>query len=388
MDIRYLTDAKLRPGVRVILRADLDVGVKNGRVTDDMRIRACLPTIQYLMRQDARIRIVGYRGRPGGIRDPRLTLAPVSRLLAKLLKKKVMFLEDPFNERTLRAYRDSRGILFFENIRFWREETHNDIAFARALSSWGDCYVNDAFANAHRREASLVLVPTLLPAYAGLHLKEEITALENIITHPKRPLVAVLGGAKIETKLPLMRRFLKDADQVLVGGALANSIFSLMGRRVGKSRTDTDAHADVAIFKERNLLLPSDAVVTRALAARAAHTTRDIRDVRPDEYIVDIGPETRSRFSAAFHDASTVVWNGPLGMTEIAAYAEGTRAVARAIRRAPRAFSVVGGGDTISALRRLRMLRGFDHVSTGGGAMLSFLAGEEMPALDALKRPV
>lgn len=385
MDVRYLTEARLQKGIRVILRADLDVGVKNGRVADDMRIRAGLPTIRYLLGHDARIRIVGYLGRPGGIRNPKFTLAPVSRLLSVLLKKKVVFLKDPFGERTMRAYSDSRDIILFENIRFWKEEVDNDIQFARMIASWGDCYVNDAFANAHRREASLVVVPALLPAYAGLRLKEEITALEKIITRPKRPLVAVLGGAKIETKLPLIRRFLKDADRVLVGGALANTIFSLMDRSVGKSRIDPDTKVGAAIFRKRNLLLPSDVVVTRALTARAAHALRDIREVRPDEYIVDIGPQTRSRFITALKDARTVVWNGPMGLVEIPEYREGTKAIARAMRISP-AFTVVGGGDTIAVLRSLRLDKGFDHTSTGGGAMLAFLSGKKLPGIEALKQ--
>ena len=315
-----------------------------------------------------------------------MTLAPVARHLQKLLMKKVLFVPDPFRGEAARNYHASPDILFFENIRFWPEEAKNSVAFAKRMARWGDCYVNDAFANCHRREASLVALPKIIPSYAGLHLIDEITALEKIIRSPKRPLIAVLGGAKIETKLPLIERFMGIADRILVGGALANTAFALMGKQVGVSRIDAPVgKIKMSLFADKKLLLAVDAVVARSPALTASSAVRGIDTVGKGERIVDIGPETQKIFAAHIRDAKTIVWNGPMGIAEIPEYAKGTRFVARAVEKS-RAFSVVGGGDTVAALRRLRMLKGFGHVSTGGGAMLEFLAGKKLPALEVLKK--
>lgn len=383
--LRIISSAKIAKGTRVIVRADLDVGLKNGKIVDDFRLRAGMPTFRYLLRRRARIRIVGYLGRPQGRRDKKLTLEPIAVRLEALLGRKVVFMRDPFREEAMDEYLESPEILLFENIRFWPEEIANSPFFARRIARWGDHYVNDAFANCHRREASLVALPRLLPAYAGLHLADEIAALERVMKNPKRPFIALLGGAKIETKLPMIRHFLRDADYVLIGGALANTVFSLMGKSVGKSRIDTRVTESARIFRDKKLFLPSDVVVTRSLVSRAAGWVSAIENVRPDEYIVDIGPQTRRIFSSIIRKSKTVVWNGPLGIAEINTYSAGTRALAQAIKNS-NSFSVIGGGDTIAVLKRLNIRKGFDHVSTGGGAMLEFLSGKKLPALKVLQR--
>lgn len=348
--IRTLKEAPLRKGTRVIVRADLDVGVRNGRVVDDLRIQAGLPTIRYLLRRGANVRIVGHLGRPHGKRDKKLSLRPVARQLEKMLKRKVVFLSDPLNKKSIRRHLDSKDIIFFENIRFWPEEVKNNMSFARRLADWGHVYVNDAFANSHRREASVVALAALLPSYAGLRLAREVSVMEKVLKNPVRPLVVIVGGVKLETKLPVVRSFLKSADKILVGGAIANE---MLRKRPPEGN--------------KKIVLPRDGVGNKR------------------QGFGDIGPKTIRLFVSLLRQAKTVIWNGPLGRAEIPKFAEGTKAVARALARS-NAFTVVGGGDTIAILRRCRLLRGFDHVSTGGGAMLEFLAGKKLPGVEALKR--
>ena len=385
VELRHLADARVKKNTRVILRADLDVGVKDEKIADDFRLRAGVPTLRFLLRRGARIRMVGYLGRPQGKRDEKLTLGPVARRLRVLLGQNVVLLRDPFSREMIQRYQKSGDILLFENIRFWPEEISCRLSFARRIARWGDCYVNEAFANSHRREASLVAVPRLLPSYAGLRLSQEIAALEKAMARPKRPLIAIFGGVKMETKLPLIRRFLREADQVLVGGALANTLLALMGRRIGKSVADTGEPGARSFLKSRKLCLPSDVVVADALGARAGSLVRRVEDVRGEEYIVDIGPASRRRFTSLLSGAKTVVWNGPLGFAEVREFAKGTIAAAKAVQKV-KGFTVVGGGDTLAALGRYKLLKGFNHVSTGGGAMLEFLAGRKLPGIEALKR--
>lgn len=384
--IHTLQELPIRKGMRIIVRADLDVGVKKGKIADDFRLCAALPTLRYLLRRGVRIRIVGYLGRPQGKRDETLTLEPIARRLRVLLGQKVVLLPDPFGQETMHKYRQSSEVLLFENIRFWQEEIANSPSFARRIAGWGDCYVNDAFANSHRREASLAAIPRILPSYAGLRLSKEIAALEKVAIRPRHPFVAVLGGAKIETKLPLIRRFLRDADHILIGGALANTFFAAEGKNIGKSLAGKYVKGIRAFLKNRKLVLPPDVVVADAFRSDAQTRIRSADEISDSEYIVDIGPASRKMFTKIIGDAKTIVWNGPMGYTEEPIYAKGSRAIASAMRRNARGFTAVGGGDTIAFLARHGMAGGFSHVSTGGGAMLAFLAGEKMPGIEALKR--
>lgn len=384
MLLRTLSEETIPRGARVIVRADFDVAIRHGRVEDETRIRAHDSLFRMLIRRKARIRIVAHLGRPDG-REKRFSLDPISRILSERIDRTVRMVRDPFAVHTLKRYNDASDILLFENIRFWKGEEADDPVFARSIARWGDHYINEAFASCHRTHASVVALARMLPAYAGPHLLREVTVLDKIMTRPKRPVAALLGGAKIETKLPLIRRFLKDADYVMIGGALANTALALAGKPVGKSRIDTGVSENVRMFRNKKLLLPSDVVVTASLATGAASRVSSVEDVRPNEYIVDIGPDTSKDFSSHVRTARTVVWNGPLGLAEIKAYSAGTGALARAIKNSG-SFSVIGGGDTIAALKRLGIHKGFDHMSTGGGAMLEFLSGRKLPALEVLRQ--
>ncbi|MBI3631020.1 MAG: phosphoglycerate kinase [Candidatus Sungbacteria bacterium] len=380
-----MSHAAIGPGARVIVRADFDVGLVNGRVEDDTRIRAHEETLRSLMASGARIRLVSHRGRPGGKIDSALSLVPVGGVLQRRLRRRVRLIADPFSREARTRFDSTDDMLLFENIRFWPGEEKNSQSFAGRLATWGDFYINEAFANCHRPHASMVALARMMPSYAGLHLSHEIAALGRVIRHPHRPLAAVLGGAKIETKLPLIRRFLTDADAVLVGGALANTIFFVKGMKIGRSLADTDITVPPRLFARKNLYLPTDVIVTSSLQSPADYEIKDIGGVRPDQYIVDIGPATRRAFADIIHASKTVVWNGPMGLTEVSACGAGTRAVAEALLKS-RAFSVVGGGDTLASLRRLHRRAGFSHISTGGGAMLEFLSGKILPAIKVLER--
>lgn len=383
--IRGITDAPINSDTPVIVRADCDIAMTGNRIADDFRLRAFLPTMRFVAARGARLRILAHRGRPGGARDPSMSLAPIGHWLARELGTRVVLVRDPFTIGTLQKYRGSDDILLFENLRFWRGEGENDPAFVRSLAVWGEIYINEAFADCHRAHASVVGLPRLLPAYAGLRLLSEIVALERVMRDPTRPFVAVLGGAKIETKLPLFRRFLRDADQVLVGGALANTLLAAQGRDIGKSLAEHSIVAARLLLKNKKLILPLDVLAADTLHTGSPRRVRMVGDIRADEYIADIGPASRTLFTKIIIGAKTIVWNGPMGYAEVSAFGRGTAAIADAMRTS-RGFTVVGGGDTVAAISRQHSTDGFGHISTGGGAMLSFLSGEKLPGIEALKK--
>ena len=373
-------------GKRVIVRADFDVPVIKGRVGEEFRVRANFATLAFLLRAGAHIRIISHMGRPGGKKEKKLSLRPIAAFLQKAINQKIIFIDDPLSERTWQRHNHSEKILFFENLRFWAGEEANDLAFAKSMARWGDIYVNEAFASAHRSHASIDALARMLPHYAGIHLAKEISVLTRILLHPLHPFVAILGGAKLETKLPLIHRFLTSADFVLVGGALANSIFFLRGNEMGKSRPDNiSAIGSSQLFAAKKLILPFDVVTTKKIARSSRVTIRRPTEVRQDEYAVDIGPETLTHFVEIAKRAQTVVWNGPLGLCEVSPFNKGTERFMRALAR-QKSFRVIGGGDTITVLGKNSMLDKFSHVSTGGGAMLEFLAGKKLPGIEALKK--
>jgi len=378
MILHSLRDMAITGGMRVLVRADFDVALDGDTVADDFRVETALPTIRFLLAHGAHVRLIAHLGRPGGTKNAVLSLAPVARLLSRILDRKVPLIADPFQGDP-----PDGDLVLFENLRFWPGEERNDPAFTRMLAAHGDAYVNEAFAACHRSHASIVGLAQILPAYAGFHLLQEVEAMERVRERPRRPLVAVFGGAKIETKLPPIRRFLVDADCVIVGGALANTVLALRGSSVGKSAVDTGDAGDFSFLQNPKLALPSDVVVAPCLVAGAASRIRPIGTVQDDEYIADIGPDSRARFAQALMGANTVVWNGPMGYAEVQEFAGGTIAVAEAIQKLD-AFTVVGGGDTIATLKRYGAFTGFSHVSTGGGAMLEFLSGAKLPGLEVL----
>ncbi len=385
MKINSLGKIKAISGKTVFLRVDFNVPIKGGKIKDDHRIKAGLETINYLNKRGARLVIASHLGEPKGI-DPSLSLKPVAARLKSLLKKPVKFLPEAIGlktEEVIEAMADG-DIVLLENLRFNDGEYQNDRKFAKALASAVDIYINDAFAVSHREQASVAAIKKYLPAYAGLLVEKEVIALNKVLK-PNKPLVVIMGGAKIKTKAPLISKLYSPASHILVGGALANNFFKYQGLEIGKSASDTDCDQYIKkFFKRRKLsakiILPTDVVVrTRDGRAKLKLPTA----VKKSDTILDIGPATILAFSAYIKKAHTLVWNGPLGMFEEAAYKHGTLGVAytmASIASGP-AYGVVGGGETVQALSKTKMEDYVDWVSTAGGAMLTYLGGGRMPGL-------
>lgn len=393
MMLRTLDDLDVS-GRRVLLRADLNVplATKDGqvRVGDDTRIRAALPTIEALRSRGAAIVLVSHLGRPDG-RDPGLSMRPVAERTEHLLRTPVALAPAVVGPQVeARAATLEPGeILMLENVRFEAGETTNDADLARALAALADVYVDDAFATAHRAHASTEGVAHLLPAAAGMLMQGEVSALQTLLEHPARPLVAVLGGAKVADKLPLIERFVQIADGVLLGGAMAFPFLAAEGHSTGRSVFTT---ADVAAARralessvQDRLRLPVDLVVAGEWSGAAVSVITATPDVPAGQLGLDIGPSTIACFARLIADAGTVFWNGPVGAFEYEPFATGTRRVAQAIAKSS-ALTIVGGGETVQALDQLGLADAIDHLSTGGGATLRFLQGLPLPALTALEK--
>ncbi|OHA09977.1 MAG: phosphoglycerate kinase [Candidatus Sungbacteria bacterium RIFCSPLOWO2_01_FULL_60_25] len=359
---------------RVLLRVDFNVPVAHGRVAGDFRIRAHLPTIRALRQRGNQVILLSHHS------NHRQSIRPVARHLVRLLGAPVAFLADPEKARA-----PLRGpIVLLENLRFWKGEEAEDGRFARILASLGDAFVNDAFAVAHRRGASITVLPRIMPAYLGPLFEREIAELKRLEKNPERPLVAVFGGAKIETKIKLLRRMARLADRVLVGGAIANPLFAARGIHVSTPPiTDAETRALVRMLaRSPKIVLPVDGVMGRSPGAR--QRTGPFGRMKRGEGIFDAGPSTVRLFRRELRNARTIIWNGPLGLVEMPAFQKGTLGLVRAIGQS-RGRSIVGGGDTIAWLEERGLLKRFDYVSTGGGAMLAYLAGEKLPGLEALR---
>ena len=387
---RSVTDYPLA-GKRVLVRVDFNVPLEGGRVADDTRIRAALPTIEYLLGQRCAVVLASHLGRPKGKVVEELRMAPVAARLAELLGRPVKTARDcvgPEVEAAARALAPGE-VLLLENLRFHAGETANDPAFAAQLAALADVYVNDAFGAAHRAHASTEGVAHLLPAVAGLLLTRELEMLGKLLTDPQRPFVVVLGGAKVSDKIGVIERMLDTADAILVGGATCFAFFKAAGLEVGTSLVDEDgldAAATIAAKARQEghvFELPVDIVVAPAAEA-GAPTTVVAADAMPvDQMGLDIGPATAAAFAARIAGARTVFWNGPMGLFEIEDFAAGTRTVGEAVA-AGDAVSVVGGGDTVRAVRRFGLEGRITHVSTGGGAALEFLEGKALPGVGVL----
>lgn len=390
----HTLDAFDARGKRVLVRVDFNVPfaavahiASEGDISNDFRIRAVIPTVKRLVEAGAIPILLAHRGRPQGKKDAALSLKPIHERLVKLMARPIIFVEDCIGERALAASRDAKpgDILLLENLRFYPGEDANDNAFARSLASLGELYVNEAFGDAHRAHASMIGLPSLMPHAAGPLMIRELAALGTIRDNPPRPLVAVMGGAKISTKIMFLEKFLPWVDGLLLGGALANTLLNAKGLGTGTSFIEPKMASRVAAFDHTSakVHLPMDVVVAREARADAETFIRGATSVGPRESIFDIGSETQKEFRSIILDAKTVFWNGPMGFHELPIFAKGTEAVARAIADS-QAFSVVGGGDTAVILERLALADKIEFISTGGGAMLEFLCGQELPGVTAL----
>jgi phosphoglycerate kinase len=378
-------------GKRVFLRADLNAPLDRGTVSDETRLTAVVPTIRHVLGAGGSLVLASHLGRPKGGPDPKFSLRPIAERLAALLERPLPLASDCVGpDTTAQAQALARGeILLLENLRFHPEEEANDDGFAKALASLAECYVNDAFAAAHRAHASIAAITRYLqPAAAGLLMEAELEALGRILESPARPLAAVLGGAKVSDKLMLVENLLERVDALLIGGGMAYTFLRALGHDVGRSLLEPDkvemARRVLESARRRGvqIVLPVDTVVADSVDSPSGRAV-GIRQIPAGQMGLDIGPRTVERFAAALKPARTIVWNGPLGVFERTPFAEGTLGVARAVATSP-AFSVIGGGDTVAAVRRAGVEAKIGYISTAGGAFLEFLEGRALPGVDAL----
>lgn len=396
MDKKTVRDLDVA-GKKVLVRVDFNVPLNDkGEITDDTRITASLPTIQYLLEQKAAVILMAHLGRPKGQVKPELSLAPVAEHLGKLLGKKILFAPDCVGEAAQAAASKLKPghILLLENLRFHKEEEKNDMEFAEKLASLADLYVNDGFGVSHRAHASVEGVTHFLPAAAGFLLEKEIQYVGQAVTNPLHPFVAIIGGAKVSDKIGVISNLLDKVDTLLIGGGMANTFLAAQGYKMGKSLVEEDkldlAKELLAKAKKNkvNMLLPTDLVMAAAFAPDAEHVTEKVKNLNQAYMALDIGAETSKAYAEALADAKMIVWNGPMGVFEIDAFCKGTEAVAKAVAKS-RATSIVGGGDSVAAIEKLGLAKRITHISTGGGASLEYLEGKVLPgvaALDDLRR--
>lgn len=391
MPVLQVTDLDVA-GKKVYVRVDFNVPLADdGTITDDTRLRAAVPTVQWLREHGAAVILAAHLGRPKGKAVAALSLQAVVAHLSELLGTPVQFAADCVGEEAKqKAARLAAGeVLLLENVRFHAEETKNDPAFAKQLADLADLAVNDAFGVSHRAHASVVGVSEYLPMAAGLLLHEEIEHLDKAAKNPKRPFVAIIGGAKVSDKIGVIQRFVELADTVIIGGGMANTSLLAQGYEIGTSLVEKDkldvaqAVIKAAAQHQTKLLLPTDVVVAPEFSADATPTIVQVADVPVDQMILDAGPDTVAAYEAAIRDAATIVWNGPLGVFEFPAFAKGTQALAHAVAQSD-AYSIVGGGDSVAAVTQSGVADQISHISTGGGASLEYLEGKPLPGIACL----
>jgi phosphoglycerate kinase len=376
-------------GKKVLVRVDFNVPIKDGVVQDDTRIKAAMPTIQYLLDNGAAVILFSHLGRPKGGPDPKYSMKPVAEYLAKLTGKSVAFAADCVGEPADQAAAALKAgeVLVLENTRFHPEEEKNDLDLAKKMAALADIFVNDAFGSAHRAHSSTEGVARFLPAVAGFLMEKEIEYLGQAIDEPKRPFVAILGGAKVSDKINVIKNLLAKADTILIGGGMANTFFKAQGFSMGKSLVEGEV---LELAKEligiggSKLRLPVDAVIAQKMEEGAETQIVPIGPIPDDWMILDIGPKTLEAFGQVIADAATVVWNGPMGVFEVSTFAKGTFGIAQALADS-KTISIVGGGDSASAIQKSGLADKITHISTGGGASLEMLEGIALPGVAALQ---
>ncbi len=392
--MKFIDELNLK-GKRVFVRADFNVPQdKQGNITDDNRIRAVVPTIRYILDQGGSVVLASHLGRPKGKVKPEFTLKPVAARLSELLGVPVPLAPDcigPEVEKMAGALKPG-DVLLLENLRFHQEETDNDSGFAQKLSALADVYINDAFAVSHRAEASVGAVTRFFKEKgAGFQLKDEIQYFEKAMKNPKRPLVAIIGGAKISSKLDALKNLMGNVDKVIIGGAMANTFLKAMYGQVGKSLVEDEQVPNAeAIMKQARqqgigLYLPVDCVVAKEMDAGAETSVTDVRNIPDDSMILDVGPKTVASYKEALKDAGTIIWNGPMGAFELKPFSKGTYDMVSAVA-ASDALSIIGGGDTDLAVHNAGKADKMSYISTGGGAFLTLLEGKSLPGIEALEQ--
>lgn len=392
MQLHTIKEADLK-GKRVLIRVDFNVPLKDGVVTDNTRIVAALPTINYILENGASLVVMSHFGRPKGQKNPEFSMAPIAKEFEKLLGKSVKLAPDvigPEVEKEVKALKPGE-VLLLENVRFYKEEEANDPAFAKQLASYGDLYCNDAFGTAHRAHASTEGVAHYLKSYAGFLIEKEVKFMAPLLENPAKPFVAIIGGSKVSSKITVLESLVKTCDTIVIGGGMAYTFLKVEGHEIGKSLFEAEfqdtASSFLAKAKEKGVkvILPLDHVAASEFAETAAAVTVDSVDIPADLMGMDIGPKTVKVICDAVKDAKSVVWNGPMGVFEFAQFAKGTEAVAKALADS-NAISVVGGGDSVAAINKFGLASKITHVSTGGGASLEFLEGKTLPGIKALEK--
>ncbi|WP_110928512.1 phosphoglycerate kinase [Bacillus massiliglaciei] len=379
-------------GKKVFCRVDFNVPMEDGKVSDDTRIRAALPTIDYLVEQGAKVILASHLGRPKGQAVEELRLTPVAERLRELSGKKVTKVDEAYGETVEReiAKMENGDILLLENVRFYPGEEKNDPELAKAFAGLADIYVNDAFGAAHRAHASTEGIAHHLPAVSGLLMQKELDVLGSALSNPERPFTAIIGGAKVKDKIGVIENLLEKVDNLIIGGGLAYTFIKAQGYEIGQSLLEEDkielakSFIDKAEEKGVKLYMPLDAVITPEFSKDAVTAICDIDSIPADKMSLDIGPETRSRYAEVIKNSKLVIWNGPMGVFEFDKFAEGTKAVAQALADSEGTYSIVGGGDSAAAAEKFGLADKMSHISTGGGASLEFMEGKELPGVVAL----
>ena len=380
-------------GKHVLVRVDFNVPLdKKGNITDDTRIREALPTIKYLIENEAKVILMSHLGRPKGQPDPKYSLDPVAKHLSELLNRPIVKTKDCIGIEAYPSVRTMKAgeVILLENVRYHAEEEKNTAGFVKELAVLGDIFVNDAFGTAHRAHASTAGLAEYLPAVAGFLMEKEISALNKVLNNPERPFVAIIGGAKVSDKIGVIENLMEKVDTLIIGGGMANTFLAAQGYELGKSLVEEDKLEEAksilkkAAERNTNLLLPVDVVVADKFEAEAQAKAVSIKEIPSDWMALDIGPETREIYANAVREAKTVVWNGPMGVFEFDKFAVGTEVLAEAVAKV-KGFTVIGGGDSVAAVKKLGVTNRISHISTGGGASLEFLEGKTLPGVNVLQ---